>query len=121
MIRKHIAQSDHYFRNALGAIEAGNTEKASELLWGSIAQALKAVAARKGTELNSHGELRKYADDLAKELEDESILRDFKDAESLHRNFYRLSFELEDVKGRVDGVRKATDRLIRLAEEPETE
>ncbi|MCK4362705.1 MAG: hypothetical protein KAW13_05435 [Dehalococcoidia bacterium] len=121
MIRKHIAQSDHYFRNALGAIEAGNTEKASELLWGSIAQALKAVAARKGTELNSHGELRKYADDLAKELEDKSILRDFKDAESLHRNFYRLSFELEDVKGRVDGVRKATDRLIRLAEEPETE
>ena len=121
MIRKHIDQSDHYFRNALGAIEAGSTEKASELLWGSITQALKAVAARKGTELNSHGELRKYAGDLAKELEDESILRDFSDAESLHRNFYNLRFKLEDITDRVDGVKKATEKLIRLAEEPETE
>lgn len=119
MIRKHIAQSDHYFRNALGAIEAGNTEKAGEFLWGSITQALKAVAATKGTELNSHALLKRYAGELAKELEDAAIWSDFCDAELLHRNFYNLGFELEEVSGRVGRVREAVDKLIRLAVEPE--
>lgn len=119
MIRKHKAQSDHYFKNALSAIEAGNTEKAGEFLWGSITQALKAVAARKGTELNSHALLKRYAGELAKELADEAIWSDFCDAELLHRNFYNLGFELEEVHGRVGRVREVVDKLIRLAEEPE--
>jgi len=117
LIGKHEAQSVHYFENALGAIEAGNAEKASEFLWGSMAQALKAVAARKGALLKSHGELRKYASELAKELEDDSILRNFRGAESLHRNFYEFGFELEDVRVLAEDLREAVAKLLRLAEE----
>lgn len=117
MIGKHEIQSVHYFENALGAIQAGNAQKASEFLWGSMAQALKAVAARKGISLNSHGSLRTYASQLAKELEDESIVKDFRDAESLHRNFYEFGFELEDVRNLAEGLRETVVRLLRLAEE----
>jgi hypothetical protein len=79
------------------------------------------VAARKGTELNSHALLKRYAGELAKELADEAIWSDFCTAELLHRNFYNLGFELEEVRGHVDRVREAVDKLVRVAEEPETE
>jgi hypothetical protein len=116
-IEQHKTQSLHYFENALNAIQAGNAEKAGEFLWGSMAQALKAVAARKGVQLNSHGQLRNYASQLAKELGDESIAKNFRDAESLHRNFYEFGFELEDVRILAEDLREAVSKLLRLAEE----
>ena len=70
---KYKTQSVHYLENALKFIKAGNPEKAGEFLWGSMAQALKAVAASKGIELNTHQEIRRYARELAKRCKDESI------------------------------------------------
>ena len=119
VIAKYKAQSEHYFSNAVKSIEAGNAEKASEFLWGSMAQALKAVAARKGTELNGHRELGKYASELAKELRSETMLDSFHEAELLHRNFYNMKLGLDDVRGRVDRIKATVDKLIELALEKE--
>ncbi len=47
LLEKHKAQSVHYLENAYKFIDAGDVEKASEFLWGSMAQAIKAVAATK--------------------------------------------------------------------------
>lgn len=112
--KEYKAQSVYYFANALSSIQAGNTEKASEFLWGSMAQALKAVAASKGIALNSHGELRNYARELAKEQKDESIFKVFRNAESLHRNFYEFGFELEDVRMLSDEIRETVRKLLEL-------
>jgi hypothetical protein len=66
---EYKTQSIHYLENAFKSIKAGNPEKAGEFLWGSMAQALKAVAASRERELNTHEEIRRYARSWLKEAE----------------------------------------------------
>ena len=42
-VEKYAGQSLHYLKNASKFVDAGDPEKASEFLWGSMAQAIKAV------------------------------------------------------------------------------
>jgi len=116
-IKKHKNQSVHYFENALHFIEAGDAEKASEFLWGSFTQALKAVAASKEIILRSHGHIRNYTMELAKALKDESIKNAFISAESLHQNFYESGLTLEDVGIRVDDIKAVVARLLSLIQD----
>ena len=96
-IEKYKAQSVHYFENALHFIEAGDSEKASEFLWGSMAQALKAEAASRDIQLRSHKDIRDYAMELAKIPQGYSICLDLNNAQYLHSNFYESGMMLEDV------------------------
>ena len=113
-LQEYKNQSAYYYGNALKSIEAGDPAKAGEFLWGSMAEALKAVAASKGIPLKSHGELRSYARELAKERKDESIFSVFRSAESLHRNFYEFGFELEDVHMLIGEIRETIRKLLEL-------
>ena len=113
-IEKYRAQSIHYLENAFSFIEAGDAEKASEFLWGSMAEALKAVAASKEIWLRSHRDLRDYAMDLAKQLQDESIRNTFDRAQSLHSNFYESGLMLEDVVICAEDVERAVGKLLSL-------
>jgi len=92
------SQSQHYCDNALKFLEQGDVQKAAEFLWGSIAEALKAIAASGGRQLRSHREIWEYAREVAKELNDESIWFGFKAAHSLHSDFYEAGLTLDDVK-----------------------
>lgn len=114
LLEKHKAQSLHYLKNAYKFMDAGDAEKASEFLWGSMAQAVKAVAATKGVTLKEHRLLRNYAESLSKELEDKSIYDYFLHAESLHSNFYESQLELRDVIRIADEVRMTVDKLLSL-------
>ena len=113
-IEKHKSQSSHYFENALRFIEDGDAEKASEFLWGSVAQALKAVAASKEISIKSHMQLRDYAIELARQLKDRSIKDTFDLAQSLHSNFYETGLLLEDVAIGAEDVRATLVRLFSL-------
>jgi len=113
-IEKHRLQSSHYFENALRFIEKGDAEKASEFLWGSVAQALKAVAASKEIPLKSHKQLRDYAIELARQLKDEGIKNTFDLAQSLHSNFYETGLLLEDVAIGAENVRGTLIKLLSL-------
>ena len=108
-------RSRHYFENALSFLRDGEVEKSSELLWGSMAEAVKAVAMVKERAIRSHGELRRYAAELAKELNDEMLYDAFMHANSLHSNFYESHLtaqEVEILAGRVRGaVRKLLDLI----------
>ena len=119
-IKKHRTQSVHYFENALYFIDAGDIEKASEFLWGSLTQALKALAASKGMQLRSHRDIREYTMELAKALKDESIKNAFIGAESLHSNFYESGLTLEDLSIRIPDVKSAVAKILSLvpASEP---
>ena len=114
LLEKHKDQSVHYLENAFKFIEAGDAEKASEFLWGSMAQAVKAVAAVKGVRLKVHRLLRDYAESLSKELDDKSIYDYFLHAESLHSNFYESDLELKDVVRIADEVRMTVGKLLSL-------
>ena len=109
------AQSEHYYENALNFLRQGETQKAAELLWGSIAEALKAVAASRGLRLRNHREIWEYARELARELSDESIFDGFKAAHSLHSDFYEAGLTLDDVKLEWETlIRPTLDKLTSL-------
>ncbi|NQT47508.1 MAG: hypothetical protein HQ578_00880 [Chloroflexi bacterium] len=116
-VERHKAQSVHYLENAFHFIEAGDAEKASEFLWGGMAQAIKAVAASKGIWLRSHRHLRDYALELTKELQDESIKNTFYHAQSLHSNFYETGLLMEDVAMLAEDVRAEVAKLLSLIPE----
>lgn len=114
LLERYKAQSIHYLENAYKFIDAGDAEKASEFLWGSMAETIKAVAATKGVTFRAHRQLRDYAESLSKELDDKSIYDYFLHAESLHSNFYESELELKDVIRIADEVRMTVDKLLSL-------
>ena len=107
-------QSIHYLRNAFNAIEVGDAEKAGEFLWGSMAEALKAVAASRGILLKAHWEIGDYARKLAKELDDKTPFDAFGHASYLHSNFYEAGLRLEDVDIYAEEIRAVVGKLLRL-------
>lgn len=113
-MEKYETQSIHYLENAFSFLRGGDVEKASEFLWGSIAEAIKAVAVSKGIVLESHDELRTYTRELAKALGDKSIWDAFYHANSLHSNFYESRLKLEEVDLFAQEVRAAVGKLFRL-------
>ncbi len=113
-VKKYVGQSRHYLLNASKFIDAGDSEKASEFLWGSLAEALKALALSKGIYLKKHGEIWNYVDSLTKELEDKSIYDTFLHANTLHINFYESDLELRDVRRIAEDVRMTVGKLLRL-------
>jgi hypothetical protein len=116
---KFKKRSIHYFENALHFIEADDLEKASEFLWGSVSQALKAVAASRGIELRSHKKIRDYAMEIAKNLGDDSIRHEFNSAQSLHSNFYESGLILEDVVIGAEDAKRLVAKLFYLIPEEE--
>ena len=116
-IEKYKAQSIHYLENAFIFIEAGDSEKASEFLWGSMAEALKAVAASRDIWLKSHRDIRNYAKELAEALQDGSIGHTFDNAQALHSNFYESGLILEDVVTCAEDVKDAVGKLLGLIPE----
>ena len=111
-VEKYALQSLNYLRNASKSIDVGDSEKASEFLWGSMTQAIKAVVAAKGVTFRKHRLLWEYAESLAKELEDKSIYDSFVHAYSLHSNFYESDLELKDVRRLAADVRIAVGKLL---------
>jgi len=115
VVERFKNQSRHYQDNALRFLQEGEVQKASEFFWGSMAQALKAVAASRGMELRSHGLIRQYARELARELGDESIVDGFREADSLHSDFYEAGLTADDVTLAWETrIRPALDSLGRL-------
>jgi Archaeal PaREP1/PaREP8 family len=79
---------DQYRANAEHAIEAGELRKASELLWGAVTQQLKALAATRDVVISSHRDFFDFLRQLAKDVQDDSLFKDFVSLNALHRNFY---------------------------------
>ncbi len=121
LLEKYKAQSIHYFENALNAIQAGDAGKAGEFLWGSLAEAIKAVAASKGAELKAHWEISDYARRLARETEDDSILSVYRDASYLHSNYYEAGLTIEEVQTYVDRIRAMVVKLLSYIPEEKSE
>lgn len=113
-VDKYARHSLHYLKNASRSIDSGDSVKASEFLWGSMAQALKAVAASKGELLKNHRRIWDCAEGLTKELGDKSIYDAFLHANFLHSNFYESDLELRDVRRIAEEIRVAVGKLLGL-------
>ena len=120
-VEKYKAQSTHYLENAFVSIEAGDIEKASEFLWGSMAQAIKAVAASKGRDLKRHWEIGEYARELAKQLEDEAISDVFGNASYLHSNFYEAGLTIDEVYTYGARIKTIVSNLLSMISKQESD
>ncbi len=110
-IIRHKKQSIHYLENAFHFIKQEDAEKASEFLWGAMAQALKAAAMSKDKLLRKHNDIKKYALEFRK-TGDEDIYHAFNMAQSLHSNFYETGLSLDDVIIGADEIKKAIAKLL---------
>ena len=97
-VQNHAVHSKQYIENALLALQNGEAGKAGELLWGSVAQALEAVANYKNLTIQSHRKLKNFAIQLSRELDDEVLKNDFVVAESLHHKIYAIQQEPSDIE-----------------------
>lgn len=117
-VKAYVSQSLQYLENASDALRSENPEKAGEFLWGSVATAFKAlVMAKKGVEIRSHGQFWDVARELTRETGDESIYKNFREANSLHSNFYESKLSLEDIKMSSDKIIALVKKLMDLTEQ----
>lgn len=112
---KYVEQSLRYMQNALSSLARHDYDKASEFLWGSAAQAVKAVAASRGMNLRSHGELWDFTRELSRDLAEPQIYEAFRTANYLHSNFYEVKLRPEEILEATDAVREFVARLLSLA------
>jgi len=119
-VQKYKSQSEHYFGNALSFIQAGDAAKAGEFLWGSVALALKAVAASEGKKVK-HTNMSAYARELARKENDASIWDVYGIADLLHgKGFYEAALSLEEVQTHAERIRTTVLKLFDLIPEQES-
>jgi HEPN domain-containing protein len=116
--RAYLNQSLEYFENASKAFKDGDPEKAGEFLWGCVATSLKAlVMAKKGIEIKSHSQFWDIARELTRETGDISIYESYKEANSLHSNFYDSRLSLDDIKNSSKRIMELVMKLRNLTED----
>jgi len=113
-LQSHAIHSRQYLENALLALQNDEAGKAGELLWGSVAQAVQAVAVYKNRNIQTHREFKNFVIQIAKDLNDEAIQTDFILGEGLHHNFYSIQQEPYDIALLVPTVQRFVNKLLGL-------
>lgn len=113
----HLALSEKYLNNAEELLKEADYVQASEKAWGAASQMLKALAAKRGIELRSHGELHKFVADLTKRTGDIELNTLWGSATSLHQNFYENWLPEETVNHWIENVKKFVKKLKNLVEQ----
>jgi len=112
--QNHAVHAKQYIENVLLALQNREAGKAGELLWGSVAQALEAVATYRNKPVRTHRDLKNFAIQLARDLDDEALINDFIVAESLHHIFYDIQQEPSDIEILIPTIRELVSKLIDL-------
>ncbi len=92
-------------------LQQGRLMQASEKFWGAVAQMVKAVAAKEGMELETHRDLRKFMNHLAKVRGEIKLAKLFAEANYLHRNFHEGELLQEMIKAYVTSAKELISML----------
>ena len=114
----HAAISRRFREHSVIEIEKGNRLQASEKIWASVAQQLKALAEDRGWINESHWHLRGIAWQLYRETRDDRIRLLFRSVESMHTNFYENEETWDDVEGAWVDAEELVERLEALRGQP---
>ena len=110
----HLKLCERFLREGEKLLAKKDYVQASEKFWGAASQMVKAVAAERGLELRSHGELHRFVAELTKESSDPEVRRLWQSAVSLHQNFYENWLPPEMVEGNVDDVKRFIEKLGKM-------
>ena len=86
-------RSEKYLNNAMLEASKKNFAKASEFLWGAIAEAAKAIYALSGQPLRGHKEINRALRELVHDEELTKRREFLRTANQLHTNFYEGSVD----------------------------
>ena len=113
-VKNYLSLNHKYLKEAEVLIEKGDHVQASEKFWGAAAEMVKAIAAKRGSELRSHGELYRFVTSLSKEFNAPEFLRLFGLASTLHQNFYENWLSPEMVVDYGEAVKELVARLAKI-------
>ncbi len=113
--KKHVYLNGKYLQDAKALLDKQDYVQASEKLWGAVAQIIKAIALNRGKRLRTHTAINTYIVQLAKELNDASLLDAFSIANSLHQNFYENWLAPETVIQNAKTIERLINKLRPLA------
>jgi len=113
-VNNYISLNNKYLRQADALVKEGDWVQASEKFWGAAAEMVKAVAARRGIELQSHGELYRFVAKLSQEFNSPQLHRLFAIASALHQNFYENWLPAETVIEDGEAVKELVELLRKL-------
>jgi len=111
MVEFHLRLCEKFLSEAEEFLARGDYVQASEKGWGAAAQIVKALAAKEGRELRSHGELHKEVVKIIKELGDDELRHLWQSAISLHQNFYEGWLPKELVEKNIEDIKKFVEKL----------
>jgi HEPN domain-containing protein len=111
----HSGLAEKFLREAEELLARGDYVQASEKAWGAAAQMVKAVAAKKGKELKSHGDLWRFVLEVAGE--NDELRRHWHVANALHQNFYEGYIPPEGVRRAVEDVKRFVRMMKELLDE----
>ena len=109
--QNYLKLNNKYLEEADALISKDDYVQASEKFWGAAAEIVKAVAAKRGIELKSHGELFNFVSQLKDELGDPELPRLFALASTLHQNFYEDWLPPATVRDLGEAVKQFVARL----------
>ena len=113
---RHAEISEIFLDHAEDLFRAGDSLQASEKAWGAVAHCLKSIARRRNWPSGSHQALSVIKDRLAGESDDPvRIVILYKNAEWLHKNFYKEWLEDDAVERCLGYVRELTALLQEIA------
>ncbi len=103
-----------YLREAQSLLARRDYPQASEKLWSAAAEAVKAVAAKRGIELGTHASLWKFVGRLSEQHPDWDLIDALSYAGNLHQNFYEDWLTKEYVERGLEIVRGFGGKLKQL-------
>ena len=106
--REFVSLADQFFG-------AGNSMVGAEMLWGAVTQIVIVIAIDRKEAIQDHQHRRSTVRNLAIEMNDESIRRDFAEAQRLHVHFYHNDMAPELLGSAVAKTRALINRLLPLA------
>jgi HEPN domain-containing protein len=109
--QNYLKLNNKYLKEAEALMDRGDYVQASEKFWGAAAEIVKAVAAKRGIEIKSHGELYGFVSKLKDELHEPELVRLFSLASTLHQNFYEDWLPAETVRDHAEAVRRLVESL----------
>ena len=110
---KYLEGAEELVKEAQRELEEGDLRQASKKIWGACALAIKAHAlAKRGMRLEFHRDLWEYKNEIAREL-GEWVRAVFRQADSMHKNFYEDVATREDVEDTLRDVEKLVTTIIK--------
>lgn len=111
---EYASMSRELLEKAREALEEDDLVQASEKLWGAAAQMVKSVAERRGWPHGGHRELFLVISRITQETADPRFSALFREANSLHWNFYEYRMDRDNVEQGLVSVQELIDKLQRI-------